>query len=312
VEEPTSPGSGSVSRRNDGQDMTARPEPAGSGDAPLPARQQVRAIDREQFEEVIRRAAELSLRDADAREQVTEAELLRIASELGLPAHHVQRALFELPELKVQPRWYDRYFGNPVFSVGRVVPSEADLTLKRVEEYLVTREYLQIVRRRAGNIALIPADDTISSLARTFFRSGSRHHIARASRVLVSAHPVEEGDAHVRVDVDLNEDRRSSARGATWVGSMGGVVVGGIAAHFTGIATPAAMGAVPEVLAFGAGMAGTFAAVYSSYANSFRNRIHAARLEITGLLDRLEQGERLDPPPAPWRRRLSGKLRGDR
>jgi hypothetical protein len=287
------------------------PERAGGQESSnVPARQPQRAIDRDQFEQVIRRAAELSLRDADAHEQVSETEVVRIAAELGLPAHHVQRALFELPELQVRPRWYDRYYGSPVFSVGRAVESDSAITLKRVEDYLVTREYLQIVRRRAGNIALVPADDTISSLARTFFRSGSRHHIARATRVLVSGHELEDGNCHVRVDVDLSEDRRKSANGAAWGGTVAGLVVGGIAAHFTGVATPAALGVVPEVLAFGAGMSGTFAAIFSGAANGFRNRLQAARLEITGLMDRLEQGERLDPPPAPWRRRLSGKFLG--
>jgi hypothetical protein len=300
VAEPTAPDGGGP------------PEGAEEGGSGLPARQGNRAIDREQFERVIRRAAELSLRDADADEQVSEAEVLRIASELGLPAHHVQRALFELPELTVRPRWYDRYYGSPVFSVGRVVPGEAPLTLKRVEDYLVTREYLQIVRRRGENVALVPADDTISSLARTFFRSGARHHISRASRVLVSTHPLEGGSAQVRVDVDLSDERRKSATGAVWGGGVGGFLVGGLAAHLTGMATPEMLGLVPEMLAFGTGMAGTFAAVLSGAANSFRSRIGAARMEITGLLDRLEQGDRLDPPPPPWRRRLSGKVFGDR
>lgn len=286
------------------------PDRTGDRGAGVPARQPQRAVDRAQFEQVIRRAAELSLRDADASDQLSEAEVLRIASELGLPAHHVQRALFELPELNVRPRWYDRYYGSPVFSEGRVVRSQAPLTLKQVEEYLVTREYLQIVRRRGENIALIPADDTISSLARTFFRSGARHHIAKATRVLVNAHELEDGDTHVRVDVDLSEDRRNSASGAAWGGVIAGTFVGGIAAHFAGVAAPMALGPVPEVLAFGTGMAGTFAAIFSSAARSFRGRVQAARLEISGLLDRLEHGERLDPPAAPWRRRLSGRLFG--
>jgi hypothetical protein len=36
----------------------------------------------------------------------------------------------------------------------------------------------------------------------------------------------------------------------------------------------------------------------------------AAKFEVTGLLDRLEHGERLEPPPAPWRRRLQLRLFG--
>jgi hypothetical protein len=295
--------------------MSREDPAAGPGDeqraGQVPARQQPRAIARDELEQVIRRAAELTLRDADADEQLSEAEVVRIAKELGLPEHHVQRALFELPELSVQPRWYDRYFAPPVFSVGRVVPSQAPLTLRRIEDYLVTREYLQIVRRRGNNIAFVPADDTISSLARAFFRSGSRHHIARASRVLVGVHEMPDEGTHVRFDVDLNEERSKNVSTASAIGIFGGVIAGGLgAAAASQIGLPA-LGIVPEVLAFGGGMAGAFAASFSAAASRFRNRLHEARSELVSLLDRLEQGERLEPPPAPWRRRLQGKLFGD-
>jgi hypothetical protein len=289
---------------------------AGGGEAPrapVPARQQPpRSIGRDELEQVIHRAAELTLRDTDADEQLSEAEVVRIAKELGLPEHHVQRALFELPELAVQPRWYDRYFGAPLFSVARVVPGQAPRTLKQMEEYLVTREYLQIVRRRGDNIAFIPADDTISSIARAFFRSGKRHHIAKASRVVLSVHDLPDETAHVRFDVDLDEERRKTVSSASAVGFFGGLVAGGIgAAAATQIGLPA-LGIVPEVLAFAGGMSAVFAASFSAAAARFRNRLHEARVELVGLLDRAEQGERLDPPPAPWRRRLQGRLSGER
>lgn len=271
---------------------------------------QSRAIARTEFEQVIRRAAELSLRDADADEQLSEDEVLRIATELGLPAHHVRRALFELPELKVRERWYDRYFEPPVFTTSRVVPGRAQQTLRRIEEYLVTREYLQIVRRRGENIAFVPADDTISSVARAFFRSGSRHHIARARRVMVGVHPTADAAAHVRVDVDMSQDRSSSVKGATTVGVLGGAIAGGVAAGMmSGFAGPV-LGPVPEIVAFGGAMAASLAASFSVAAARFRNRIYAAKFEVTALLDRLEQGERLEPPPAPWRRKLQLRLFG--
>jgi hypothetical protein len=138
------------------------PKPAAPAqDAPA-----ARSIVRRDFEQVIRRAAELSLSDTDPDDNLSEDEVLRIAKELGLPAHHVRQALFELPDLKVRPQWYDRYFGPAVFSVNRVVPTRKEQALRRVEDYLVTREYLQIVRRKGDTIAFVPADDTISSLAR--------------------------------------------------------------------------------------------------------------------------------------------------
>jgi hypothetical protein len=288
-------------------DEPAPPQrPAGGESGAVPDRLRKRAIARTDFEQVIRRAAELTLREADADEQLSEEEVFRVATELGLPAHHVRRALFELPELTVKPRWYDRYFGGSVYSVARVVPSEAQTTLRRIEDYLVTREYLQIVRRRGENIAFVPADDAISSIARAFMRAGPRHHIARASRVLVNVHDLPDEGAQVRFDVDLSQDRGSSATTATVLGVGGGFIVGAVAAHFAGVATPAGLGVIPEVVAFGGGMAATFAASFSAAASRFRNRVHAAKLELASLLDRLEHGERLEPPPAPWRRRLFG------
>jgi hypothetical protein len=276
--------------------------------APVPQRQ--RSIARGEFEQVIRRAAELSLRDADADEQLSEDEVIRIATELGMPAHHVRRALFELPEMRAEPRWYDRYYGEPILSVARVVPGEAGLTLRRIEEYLVTREYLQVVRRRGENIAMVPADDTISSLARAFFRPGGKHHIARASRVLVSSHTLPDDETHVRFDIDMNQDRRNAVRSGAGFGIAGGIAVGALAAAAANAFAPIYVQPVAEILAFGSGMAATFAASFSTAAKRFRQRALAARLELAGLLDRLEHGQRLEPPPAPWRQRLQQRLFG--
>jgi hypothetical protein len=276
--------------------------------APVPGR----AIGRVDFEQVIRRAAELSLNETDPDENITEDEVLRIATELGLPLHHVRQALFELPDLKVQPRWYDRYFGPAVFSVNRVVPTRKEPALRRVEDYLVTREYLQIVRRKGDTIAFVPADDTISSLARALARPGSRHTISRASRVMVGVHTLPEDDAHVRFDIDLSDARREAVRGGVILGGTLGLGTGALAAMLTAATVPDVLGQIPHILAFGGAMAATVAGSVSLAASRFRARVFSAKMELTGLLDRLERGDRLDPPPAPWRRKLQLRLFGDR
>src|SRR5918996_1350760 len=97
--------------------------------------QPARALARRDFEEVIRRAAELAAGEGDADDRLSEEEVLRIGQELGLSTQHMKRALYELPELSAAPRWYDRYFGPAIFSVARVVPSQPDPTLRRVEDY---------------------------------------------------------------------------------------------------------------------------------------------------------------------------------
>jgi hypothetical protein len=283
------------------------PKPAAPAqDAPAP-----RSIVRRDFEQVIRRAAELSLSDTDPDDNLSEDEVLRIATELGLPAHHVRQALFELPDLKVRPQWYDRYFGPAVFSVNRVVPTRKEQALRRVEDYLVTREYLQIVRRKGDTIAFVPADDTISSLARALARPNSRHTISRASRVMVGVHTLPDDDAHVRFDVDLSDARKESVRGGIVMGGLVGLGVGTIAAVLTsGVA--GGIGDITQVVAFGGSIAGSITATVSLAASRFRTRVFSAKMELTGLLDRLERGDRLDPPPAPWRRKLQLRLFGDR
>lgn len=252
------------------------------------------------------------MNDADADEQLSEEEVLRIATELGLPAHHVQRAMYELPELQTQARWYDRYFGSPVISVSRAVPSQTTVVLRRLEDYLVTREFLQIVRKRSDSLTLMPADDTLSSLARALTRPARRHLVSRASRVMVCVHAMPNDTAHVRCDVDLTAARSEAVQAGATLGSIAGIVTGAFATGITVAALPEAVGLVPHVVAFTGTLLATAAAGIAISANHFKTQVAAATLEMNGLLDRLEAGERLEPPPAPWRRRLQLRLFGDR
>jgi hypothetical protein len=271
-----------------------------------------RGLARRDFEEVIRRATEMSAREGDADELLTEEEVLRIGQELGLSAQHMKRALYELPELTAVPRWYDRYFGPAIFSVARVVPSQTEPTLRRVEDYLVTREYLQIARRRGHSVAFTPADDTLSNLARAFMRPTSRHVLTRASRLMLNVQPLPNDESHVRFDVDLAEERSRRLKTGLGLGGLGGTVLGAAAAGLVAVNTPAFLGPLPELLAFGGTFLAVGAASVSAAAARFRNRVLAAKFELAGLLDRVEHGESLDPPPAPWRRRLQLRLFGSR
>lgn len=274
--------------------------------------QPTRSIARRDLEQVIRRAAELTLSDADPDEVLTEDEVLRIASEVGLPVHHVHQALFELPELRVPRRWYDRWFDPVVLSAGRVVPAPKEAILRRVEDYLVTREFLQIARRRTDTIAFVPADDTISSLARALSRPGSRHTISRASRLMVGVRELPDGTSHVRFEADLSETRKDLVQTGMIVGGSLGVGVGMLGLVIAGNLLPAGLGPVPEIIGFGGAWAATAYTSIRIAAKSFRDRLFSAKMELMGLLDRLERGDRLDPPPAPWRRRLQLRLFGDK
>lgn len=273
-----------------------------------------RAITRRQLELVIRRAVELAAPDADADERIPEDEVLRIAAELGLQPRHVQQALYELPVRDpARPAGFaQRFFGEPTLQAQRAVPGSAPDLLRRLDEYLTTREYLQLRRRQGEKLLFAPADDAISGVARALSRPASRYHLARASRVLLTVRPLEAGYAHVRLDVDLGDQRRAAVRLGIITGAslgLGFATAAGIAGAAVGalIGPPAAIIA-GAVVAGAAGLAGGLAGGIALLANRFRGRVAQAREELEGLLDRIERGERLDPPPSPFLRRLQRRL----
>ena len=262
-----------------------------------------RALARTDIEAVIRRATELTLAEAEARDEISEDELVRIAAEVGLSTHHVRRALHERPSLQVRPRWYDRWFGSPLLAETRAVGTRADAALRGLENYLCTREYLQVVRRRPSEIAFIPADDAFSRVARAFTRPSGRFHLARARRVVLDVRPLEPESAHVRIETDFSGERVRYVRTGGLVGMALGLAAGGVIELIAGGLSG---------LGVAAGTAAGGGIGFSTAAHYFRARLANARLEIAHLLDRVETGQRLEPPPPPWRRNLQERLFGTR
>lgn len=280
-----------------------------------------RGITRKDLQLVIRRAAELYTGETDADERLSEEEVLRIADELGLPGRYVRQALYELPVQRGEAElegWIDRWYGPPHLHSTRVVPGPPEQVLDRLEDYLVTRELLQVVRRQAGKAAFTPADDAISNVARAVRRPQRQWQIARSRRVMVEVRPMVDGESHVRLELDMGQQRGR----AVTSGIVGGVLVGlplAAGAFFpvghlvfdlAGDAAAYAAGLTASATALAASVTGGVAVARSR----FRHRVENARVEIAALLDRLQGGRKLDPPPAPWlrslRSRIAGSLRG--
>ena len=261
-------------------------------------------ITRAELQLVIRRAAELYTSEADADERLSEAEVLRIADDLGLPGRHVRQALYELPRTRSDASgWVDRWYGPPTVARTRVAPGSPEEILDRLEEYLVTRELLQVLRRQGGRISFSPADDAISNVTRAVRRPERQWQIARSRRVLVEARPMPERECHVRVELDLEPQRSRAVRS----GLVGGAILGiplAAAAFLLGDAAAYAAGLTAGAGAFSASVAGGMAVARSR----FRSRVESATMEMAGLLDRLEGGRKLDPPSAPWLRSLRSRI----
>ena len=272
-----------------------------------------RLIAREELELVIRRAVELVQTHSDSDDAVSEAELIRIASELGLPAEKVRQALYERPQLEVEPKWYDRYFDRPVVSAARVIPTPANDTLRRMEEYICAKEYMQLIRRSGSDLKFIPAEDAISRMARGLSRPGSRYHLAHARRVVVNVQSLEKERTHVRIDTDFSEQRESSVRSSLIAGGTLGALSGVIPAAIWIESTLGGAGGVAAMIAsIGVSVAAGMGIAVRIAANGFSRKMELAKRELDGLLDRAEHSERLEPPPAPWRRSLSARFFGSK
>jgi hypothetical protein len=270
-----------------------------------------RAIARHDLEAVIRRAAELSLADTDADEQLSEEEVVRIATELGLSPRHARQALYELPDVEPTASVFSRQFGSAIITAARAVPGNADGTLRRLEDYFSTREFLQVLRKRPGRISFAPAEDTISNLARGLLRAGPRFQLARAQQVILAVRPLDERVTHVQITTDYEDQRRSAIRNSLLGGGFVGAVIGALAGFFaTGLGDPSVAGTIAT--AFAGGAIGSMVAGPQIAGVRFRAHMKDARTELESLLDRAEHGERLEPPPAPWRRRLQMKFLGSR
>ncbi|HEU0052825.1 MAG TPA: hypothetical protein VFQ39_06595, partial [Longimicrobium sp.] len=265
----------------------------------------------------IRRAVELATDRADAGDAIPEEEVVRIAGEVGLSPQYVRQALFELPALQrlEKPTLAARYIGPAVVSATRTVPGDADTIVRRLEQYLTTREYLQTRRHQPGQLALVPADDALSKVFRAMTRTGRRFQLARATRVGVAAEPVDDVRARVRLDIDLEERRHDAFVGGGVLGTFFGVLGGNALGFGAGAAAVALHAATALVIASGVGfgLVGLVGGVWGGLKimrHDFHRRVGDAHAEADALLDRLQAGERLEPPPSPLLRRLRDRFVG--
>ena len=264
-------------------------------------------LSRQQFDSVIRRAAELATADLDEKEgRMSEVELFRIASEVGLRETDVLRALAEVRS-RGGGTTFDRIFGFETVTASRVV-SDAKVNLKdRLDDFLVASQLLRPVRRTPDLLVYQPAVDWVSRLARAASFTSQEHYIASAKSVEVRLEKLD--DERVLVELLVDQGNRSS-----WIAqaALGGGVVGAAAGALVTVLGGIVTGGL-ITLASVAGLV-TCLGVWVAIGNGVvqRRRMKTAQViaEINGVLDRLETGEALEPPPASWRRWVKRHFHG--
>jgi hypothetical protein len=265
-----------------------------------------RSLSRGEFDAVIRRAAELATSDPDGSEGVlTEAELFRIAGEVGLSEGHIRIALAEVRSGETGQGVVDRVFGASSIRVSRVVRGTPQALADEIDEFLVASRLLQPVRRGVGILQYRPAVDWASQLARAASFSSHKHYIASAKSVEVRFESVDAERTLIEFVIDPGT-RGDDIAGAIFGGGIGG----GVAGTFAGIGL-AALAPIAAAVAAGVVVGGgVCTGIGYAVGRNHKRKLVEVRSEVEGVLDALELGDSLEPPPPSWRRWVKRHFHG--
>lgn len=265
-----------------------------------------RSLTRREFDAVIRRAAELASSDPDAGEgNLTEGELYRIAREVGLSDRHVRTALTEVRTGPHGGGVLDRVFGPATIRASRAVPGTPEALSQALDDFFVRTQLLQTVRKGRNVLQYRPALDWASQLARAASFTQRKYYVASAKSVEVHLDAVDETTTFVELAVDPGT-RGEALAGAGIGGGLSGAGVGvGASIALAPVLPLAAAVAVGAVLG-----GGTLAGIGAAVGSSHRKKVLEVQAEVEGILDLLERGESLEPPPASWRSWVKKQFHG--
>ena len=258
-----------------------------------------RSLTRKEFDEVIRRAAEIAASEPEGGGSgLTEQELFRIARDVGLEDRHVRKALAQVRSSPPTGRGpVAALYGPGYVAASRVVPGDREELSGKIDEFMVAGRLLQAVRRGDSVLLYRPAVDWASQVARAASSTSRKYYVASAKRVEVRLEGLEEGRTLVTIEVEPGTRDDYMAGGI-----MGGLGAGGGAGAGAGFAlaaiAPVALG-VAAGIAVGSVVFGGVCWISGYY---HKRRLLEVRSEIEGILDRLETGGSLEPPPPSWRR----------
>lgn len=266
-----------------------------------------RSLTRQEFDAVIRRAVELATNESEGSEgALTESEVFRIAREVGLSDRHVRQALSDVRMEAPASGFLDRIFGPAQVRAARVVPGSPSALAGQLDDFLVGTQLLQRVRRSPSLLQYRPSVDWASQLARAASFTQKKYYVASAKSVEVRLEALEEGYTHVELWVDPGT-RGDSMAGAFVGGGVAGTALG------VGTAVMIVMSGGGVLLGVGAGVAlggGLTGGITSGVGSSHKRKLLEVQAELEGLLDRLEHGESLEPPPASWRSWVKRQFHG--
>jgi len=244
-------------------------------------------IDRAAVDRILARALELQADvPTDPQGQLTEAQLLELAKEVGLDPVNLRQALAEertrvaIPE---ERGLLASLYGGSQASAQRTVRGTPAQVLKALDDWMQRQECLVVQRYfSTERIVWEARRDVLGMVRRTV--SGRGLALARASDVSATVIAVDDARVLVRLDARLGGYRSLMAQQNVAVAGAGVVAAGILSVLSFPLLAAAAPVAVFAPAAFAASRA------------SHQRTVSRAQLALEQVLDRLERGEAGRPP----------------
>jgi len=220
---------------------TPAPVPAA---APAPAPGTPAPLERAALERVLARAAELQAADADTGEvTLTEAQILDVGNEVGIPAKHLRQALAEERSRVAVPVERGRVaaiFGSATVSASRTVRGAPAALFEKLDDAMQREESLREKRRFADRMAWEPRGGMATEFRRLMNVGGHGYRLARAEEVSATVIAIDAERSIVRLDASLANVRKQRIAGGSGMAVAGGVTSGVLVA--LGVMTAVAAG----------------------------------------------------------------------
>ena len=254
-----------------------------------------RYLTRRDLEAVIRRAAELESSGGSAVPELSEADVVRIAQEVGLSEANIRRALAEHgggEVLLVDRGLISRLCGPGLVTASRTVSRPAEEVTAELEHHFQSNQSLQLVRRTQHTSLWEPDKSVVASVVRGLDVFGRGYKLAKRGRaVQLRVVPLSEESCQVALTSDLGNER------AGWFWGFGVAV--GVPLSWVWLMFIMEGGIIPDPWLIAA--PGIIASTIALARVGYRRGVEKMRLTLDGMLDRLEHDEPLESPRPSWR-----------
>lgn len=267
-------------------------------------------IPRAALERVLARATELQTASTDAPEGISEARLVEIGREVGIPAEHLRLALAEersrSPYAEEEKGAMLDGLGVVQVSAQRSVAGTPTALLADIDAWMKREEGLDSNRRSTNRLSWSPRNGPLSFIYNAMGRNGRSMELLRTDEVSATVTTIDAARAVVRLDANLTKLRRQQRN------LMLGLGVGANALVYMTISVPililgAASNSMSVILPGLGVLAGLQAfagyGIWRAIRGQYRKALDRVHQKLEQLLDNVEHGAMVTRPT------LIGQLR---